>query len=71
MESSKTKNEDRAAFACVNNESYIQTGLTKLEYFTAMVMQGLLASGVKVGGTMVQDAILYAKETLKQLEEEK
>lgn len=58
-----------------------EPGLTKLEYFTAMAMQGLLANpnGVMTEGSsnsfnpvkIAEYSIRHAKETLKQLEDEK
>ena len=41
-------------------------GLTKREYFAAMAMQGLLASGARLN--VDERSIEYADELLKQLE---
>lgn len=37
------ENKDKPAFACVDS-THLQEGLTKLEYFTAMAMQGILSN---------------------------
>ena len=79
------ENKDKPAFsvALVNNGSANHSevkGLTKLEYFTAMAMQGLISNpwlikerqGEKYlmqSETLTRLAIERAKETLKQLEE--
>lgn len=44
MSELKTKNEDRAAFACCDEEDYLQRGLTKREYFAAKAMQALISN---------------------------
>ncbi len=43
LEDKETKNKDRHAFPCLDHD-YIQTGLTKREYFAGQAMQGLLAN---------------------------
>ena len=32
------------AFACIDNNQYLQVGLTKREYFAAMAMQGIASN---------------------------
>ncbi len=48
------------------------SGLTKREYFAAMAMQGLCANSIPgsqhMTKNLVQEAIEYADELLKQLE---
>ena len=74
-------NQNQPAFpvadTVANGERYepLNTGLTKLEYFAGLAMQGIIAhkfdeDGEYCEGT-VADAIEYAKELLKQLEENK
>ena len=77
MEDLKTKHKDRGAFACVDDQGqYLQPGLTKLEYFTAIVLQGIMTRGSESEGFfsaeyIVEKSIKIAKETLNQLEKEK
>lgn len=72
------ENSKRSAYP-INGHSEDREGLTKLEYFTAMAMQGLLANP---NGVMTEESshsfnpvkiaeysIRHAKETLKQLED--
>lgn len=44
MENIETKNQDRGAFACCDEESYLQEGLTKREYFAAQAMAAMIAN---------------------------
>jgi hypothetical protein len=45
-------------------------GLTKREYFAGLAMQGLISSKFCVNQTiLVENAILFADEILKQLED--
>ena len=47
MEDFNTENKDRGAFACVDSEHvYLQTGLTKREYFAGLAMQGLMVQSI-------------------------
>lgn len=48
-----------------------EPGLTKREYFAAMVTQGILASGNWLPITIAKDVIIYTDLLLKQLEETK
>lgn len=72
------KNSEQGAFSCAGNDGY-QQGLTKLEYFAGLAMQGLLANGMTSNegvqppysmGTekLITLAIQSADELLKQLE---
>ena len=70
-------NKDKAAFACINNENtYLQEGLTKREYFAGLAMQGVLASGelwmslIDKGISPIKYAMNQADILLKELEEE-
>ena len=49
------------------NNNYISTGLTKLEYFAAMAMQGLLAGNAS---DSIEDASKYAVKAADALIEE-
>lgn len=71
------ENSKEPAFACASDYK-AQTGLTKLEYFTAMAMQGIMS----IPGNDLEDrrffaeyiaekSVKIAKETLNQLEKEK
>ena len=77
MEDLKTENKDKGAFACVDSEGqYLQPGLTKLEYFTAMAMQGIMqldgwGDGRFSTKYISEKSVKIAKETLNQLEKEK
>lgn len=65
------ENKNKPAFASVSETSHCQEGLTKLEYFTAMAMQGILANPQRVGGSFNEVAEVaknYAEATLKALE---
>lgn len=66
------ENKNKPAFAAVNEETYLQEGLTKLEYFTAMALSGLCAnmetpSIQGVNGLHVV-AVQIAEKTLNQIE---
>ena len=56
----KTKSDD-GAFACVNETSHIQYGLTKREYFAALAMQGLLTRVPKRHGDETDLGIIEAQ----------
>lgn len=62
------------AFPLIQSRDAVATyGLSKLEYFTAMAMQGLLISMARWPSgnadiSLVKKAIEIAEETLKQLE---
>lgn len=76
-----TENKNQPAFAtsspsCDRQDSYLQEGLTKREYFAALAMQGFLANNlVELNKPSVDCAvdlsIKAADELLKQLEETK
>lgn len=71
MENKNTENKDRAAFACVDGENrYIQTGLTKREYFAGLAMQGLLLdySSFKRPTVIPELAVAYTDKLLEELE---
>lgn len=44
MEDINTKNADRGAFACCDEQNYLQEGLTKREYFAAQAMAAMIAN---------------------------
>jgi hypothetical protein len=46
-------------------------GMTKLEYFAGLAMQGILAEGNLHGREVVTNALWYAHEMLAELEKEK
>ena len=46
MENKNTKNKDRGAFACCDEQSYLQEGLTKREYFAIQILAGMNANGM-------------------------
>jgi len=78
MEDLKTENKDKGAFASVGAQGqYLQPGLTKLEYFTAMAMQGITTKRRGQKGFLfsaeyiAEKSVKIAKETLNQLEKEK
>ena len=70
------KNRNLPAFSCVGYDAlgggYQQDGLTKLEYFTAKAMQGMLAAcqGFDSQGTnyLAECAVLQASAVLSLLE---
>jgi len=68
------ENSKEPAFACASDHK-AQTGLTKLEYFTAMAMQGIMCRGRGTGRFsteyIAEKSVKIAKETLNQLEKEK
>ena len=55
----------------MKNENLPSSGLTKLEYAAIMAMNGILSNGGMSDehSVVAYDAIAYAKELLKQLEE--
>ena len=54
----------------MKNENLPSSGLTKLEYAAIMAMNGILSNGdMSIESVTAYDAIAYAKELLKQLEE--
>jgi hypothetical protein len=71
-------NSDQSAFPILDNEqNSLSEGLTKREYFAAMAMQGICASGLEkylvndgyvCANPLTEDAIRIADELLKQLE---
>jgi hypothetical protein len=77
MESLKTPNKNRAAFACSDPE-YLQIGLTKREYFAGQALQGILASHANPGAgnpayTLIDSvklAVEYADNLIKELEKD-
>ncbi len=69
MEGNKTKNIDKGAFACIDTD-YLQTGLTKLEYFTAKAMQGYLSASFIEKEYVAENSVELAKKVLKTLENE-
>ena len=67
------KNSEETAFPLIFENQDFHLGLTKREYFAAMAMQGILSNS-KTGiqsdrWTVPVDAVRYADELLKQLEE--
>lgn len=73
MSNQKT-NADQAAFPTeLKLSNSADKGLTKLEYFTAAALQGLLAnsnisSREYIFGSLPNDAIFLAKKTLRELD---
>ena len=69
------KNEDLPAHPAdvvfePNGSLFKLSGLTKLEYAAIMAMNGILSNGdMSIESVTAYDAIAYAKELLKQLEE--
>ena len=78
--SSRTKNEQfararGAEYAFANCRSYglHQAGLTKLEYFTAAAMTGVIGADVEntlEASEIAQESIEIARKTLEELEEQ-
>lgn len=73
-ESHRRKFFDNAAFATssvTDNDGLIvelgEIGLTRREYFTAMAMQGLCASGADVTPWIAKNAVAIADATLQYL----
>ena len=72
------ENGKQGAFACPDNGTEYtttwqgQVGLTKREYFAGLAMQGMLSLPKNYGDKqiMINVAIEYADELLKQLESE-
>lgn len=56
----------------LRKHSNLTNGLTKLEYFAGLAMQGLLAGGLSIYSyeKLSKHSVLHAKELLKQLEDE-
>ena len=65
---SKTE-PNQAAFAYFNEMNSWQTGLTKREYFAALVMQGIVSSGVpqQLHESFAKEAIHLADVLIKEL----
>ncbi len=66
------ENGKQGAFACAD-QTYLQNGLTKLEYFAGIAMQGILAhSGTSLPINFCAEmSINYANAMLSQLEKTK
>lgn len=71
------ENKNQPAFAtstpsCKQYDGYIQEGLTKLEYFSIHCLHGMLSNSSYINDTekLSKRSIEYAKELLKQLEDE-
>ncbi len=68
------ENSKKGAFASVaitNNGGYQQDGLTKLEYFAGLAMQGMLANPQFIERdpeTIAEDSFCYAKALLEEFE---
>jgi hypothetical protein len=63
-------NETKSAFPTNESHLAVETGLTKLEYFTALAMQGLCANQIATGHTakqMAERAVKVAKITIQEL----
>lgn len=67
---SKTE-PNQAAFAYFNEMNSWQTGLTKREYFAAIVMQGIVTPGIpkELYARFAKDAIQLADALIKELNE--
>lgn len=64
-------NGNEPAFAACD-PSYLQSGLTKREYFAAMALQGLLAKGTNaMPEVFAKAAVIAADELIKSLNETK
>lgn len=67
-------NPNDKAFPMLTPTGYDQPGLTKLEFFAAAAMNGLLASGrVKVvsdHNVVYEEAVIHAKHLINQLNKE-
>ena len=62
------ENGKQPAFASTDGKTFANDGLTKREYFAALAMQGILASKIQTGTTLVaQYAIDYADELIELL----
>ena len=76
MNTANIKNKDLPAFSCVGYDAlgggYQQDGLSKLEYFTAKAMQGMLSAcqGFDSKGMdyLAECAVLQASAVLSLLE---
>jgi len=63
-------NSTRQAFPLPSTDAEIYPGLNKREYFAIMAMQGLIANNPeRTHLATACDAIMYADELLRQLEE--
>jgi hypothetical protein len=67
---SKTE-PNHAAFAYFNEMNSWKTGLTKREYFAAMVMQGVVTPGIpkELYSRFAKDAVQLADALIKELNE--
>jgi hypothetical protein len=67
-------NQNESAFPIIGEKVSTRYGLTKLEYFSIKCLQGLLSNShiteTKFQQRIINDSIEYAKELLKQLENE-
>ena len=67
-------NKNEPVFPIIGEKVSTRYGLTKLEYFSIKCLQGILSKQFDEEGedckNTVSDAIEYAKELLKQLEDE-
>lgn len=72
MDTTKKTNSESSAFACIaieNGSGFGQDGVTKLEYFAGLAMQGLLSRDI--GYTRVtEDSVKLAKMLLDELAKE-
>ena len=70
------KKSDESAFPCCNENTYIQYGISKREYFTALAMQGICVNTGRNAHTfdrpcdIAETAIKIDDEVLKQLKNE-
>ena len=69
MENNETKPNEPINIVEYNN-NYISTGLTKREYFAAMALQGLLATG-DYQAQIAKDAIYWADALIEELNKPK
>jgi hypothetical protein len=65
---SKTE-PNQAAFAYFNEMNSWQTGLTKREYFAALMLQGIVSSGIpqKLHESFAKESIQLADVLIKEL----
>jgi hypothetical protein len=64
MDKIKTKNKDRGAFACIDNE-YLQEGLTKREHIASKVLPSVIEKYSKGAFTEADEHVVdIAKVTL-------
>ena len=80
MSNNKTNPND-FAFACVDDNSHLQEGLTKFEYFAGLAMQGLLTRlpkrennetdlGILESKRIADEVVIMANELIKALNNE-